>query len=399
MAEAAKYVLVGGGVASVCAAQAIRERDPEGRILIVRDEVHVPYDRPPLSKGMLKSNEMGLDDCSSKYESFYTDNKIDRMLGKRAVSLDRATKTLTLDDGSTVTYEKLLLATGSRASKPDIPGVDLPGVYSLRTLEDSEALRDAIAKAQRVLIVGSGYIAFEVASVCVLKGIETRIVSQDRWPWENFASEGTGHFVAESFRNADVTVSMNTEIESIEPGPVVNAVDGRQFKADAVVLGTGIRLNTELAEAAGLAVDPEHGIACNQNLQTEDPDIYVAGDVTYFPDRPLGLSGEHHLNAKWQGAAAGANMAGANEAYARVPYFWSDFLDLHMILRGHPERARPVRVLGDRNAGEFVEIYENFDGEIVMGIAFSKDEPKLDGISDKLEEAIGSRTEEFALPE
>lgn len=392
--DSAKYVLIGGGVASVCAAQAIRERDPDGRILIVRDETHVPYDRPPLSKGMLRNADMGIDDCSSKYESFYEENRIDRKLGLSANSIDRGAKTVSLSDGTSVGYEKLLIATGARASRPNIPGVDTDGVHVLRTIEDSERLRDALAKASTCLIVGSGFIAFEVASICLQKGIETRIVSQDRWPWESFASEHTGHFVAESFRNAGATVSMNTEIEAIEPGPTVMAVDGRRFKANAVVLGTGVTLNTGLAAAAGLPVD-DHGIVADQFLRTADPDIFVAGDVVSFPDRPLGMSGEHHLNAKWQGAAAGANMAGANEPYRKVPYFWTDFLDLHMILRGHPERCHAIKVLGDRESGEFTEIYENFDGELMMGIAFSHDEPSLDAISDRLESSIGMRVEDY----
>lgn len=395
MAETAKYVLVGGGVASVCAVQGIREHDPDGRILMIRDEAHVPYDRPPLSKGILRGTMDGIDDCSSKYESFYEDNKVDRLLGTSATGLDRESKTLSLDNGEIVHYEKLLLATGARAARPNIPGTDTPGVHVLRTLDDAEALRDALNRAKTCLIVGTGFIAFEVASICLEKGIETRIISQDRWPWEKFASEGTGHFVAEAFRNAGATVSMNTEIESIEPGPVVNAVDGRQLRFDVVVLGTGIKLNTELAGAGGLPFDPEHGIVVNEFLQTADPDIYAAGDVAYFPDRPLGLSGEHHLNAKWQGAQAGANMAGASQPYSKVPYFWTDFLDLHMILRGHPERCHAIKVIGDRNAGEFTEIYENFDGELQMGIAFSKDEPSLDKISDKIEAAIGTRVEGY----
>ena len=396
MAETAKYVLVGGGVASVCAVQGIREHDPDGRILMIRDEVHVPYDRPPLSKGILKGTMDGVDDASSKYESFYEENKVERMLGRSATGLEPQTKTITLDNGQTVNYEKLLLATGARAKAPDIPGTDKAGVFTLRTIDDAEALRDALNKAKTCLIVGTGFIAFEVASVSLMKGIETRIISQDRWPWEKFASEGTGHFVAEAFRNAGATVSMNTEIESIDDGPVVNAVDGRQFRFDVVVLATGIKLNTELAEVAGLPFEPENGIIVNEFLQTADPDIYAAGDVAYFPDKPLGMSGEHHLNAKWQGAQAGANMAGANQPYTKVPYFWTDFLDLHMILRGHPERCHAIKVIGDRNAGEFTEIYENFDGELRMGIAFSKDEPSLDAISDKIEAAIGTRVEGYS---
>ncbi len=393
MAEHAKYVLVGGGVASVCAAQAIRERDSEGRILMVREEVHVPYDRPPLSKGVLKSADMGLDDASSKYEVFYEENRIERMLGVRATGLDRATKTLTLSNGETVTYEKLLLATGSYAVRPDVPGAETAHV--LRTIDDAVRLREAIAGASKVIVVGSGYIGIEVASVCIHLGKEVQMISRDQWPWQSFASESTGHFVAEALRGSGVDIVFNTEIGKIDAKGVETDY-GRLFRGDVVVLGTGVLPRVELAEGAGLKVDPDHGILVNDQLATDDPDIYAAGDCAYFEDRPDGLSGEHHLNAKWQGACAGGNMAGAKDVYDRVPYFWCNFLDLSMILRGHPERSRMVRVVGDRAAGEFTELYENVEGELVMGIAFSHDEPSLDAISDKLEAAIGKSINDYS---
>lgn len=392
MAEHAKYVLVGGGVASVCAAQAIRERDAEGRILMVREEPHVPYDRPPLSKGVLKNLDMGLDDASSKYEVFYEENKIDRMLGVKATNLDRATKTLTLSNGETVTYEKLLLATGSHAVRPDVPGAE--HAHVLRTIDDAEALRTAIMAGSKVVIVGSGYIAIEVASACLHLGKEVHIISRDQWPWQSFVSESTGHFVAEALRARGVDIAFNTEIGRVEANGVETDY-GRLIRGDVVVLGTGVLPRVELAEAGGLAVDPARGIIVNEQLATSDPDIFAAGDCAYIEGHPDGLSGEHHLNAKWQGTCAGGNMAGDNAIYDKVPYFWCDFLDIHMILRGHPERSHSVRILGDRQGGEFTELYENVDGQLVMGIAFSRDEPSLDAISDKLAEGIGKSVMDY----
>lgn len=370
----------------MCAAQAIRDADPEGTILMIREEPHVPYDRPPLSKGVLKSRDVGIDDASSKYESFYVDNRIDRKLGVRATSIDRGAKTLQLDTGESVGYEKLLLATGSFAVRPNVPGAE--EAHVLRTLDNAEALREAIMAGSSVLIVGSGYIAVEVASACLHLGKFVQIVSRDQWHWQSFASESTGRFVADALRARGVEIVFNTELASVSKTSVETNY-GRTFRADVVVLGTGVLPRVELAEQAGLACDPAHGILVDRELKTSDPDIYAAGDCAYFEGHPDGFSGKHHLNAKWQGTCAGGNMAGGSEQYDKVPYFWCDFLDYHMILRGHPERSHPVRVLGDREAGEFTELYENADGQLVMGIAFSKDEPSLDPISEKLAQAIG----------
>jgi 3-phenylpropionate/trans-cinnamate dioxygenase ferredoxin reductase subunit len=171
-----------------------------------------------------------------------------------------------------------------------------------------------------------------------------------------------------------------------------------EFAGDVIVLATGVVPNVSLAADAGLATDPKHGIVVDEFLVTADPDVYAAGDVAFRPGHPMGLSGEHHLNAKWQGTAAGANMAGANEPYTKVPYFWTDFLDLHMILRGHPENAVPARLIGDRAAGEFIELYAGPDGTLAMGIAISHDEPSLDPISDRIAESIGQPIDAFEAP-
>ncbi len=393
MQEQARYLIIGGGVASVCAAQAIREHDTDGRILIVREEAHVPYDRPPLSKGFLKKNDVNIDDISSKYEVFYTDNHIDRKLGCSVTALDPEKHTATCSDGTVVEFEKVLIATGSRAKVPDVPGVNLPGVFPLRSMDDAESIRQALGTATHVLIVGSGYMAFEIASACLTLGKTVDIVTQDPQPWVSFATSATGQFVADLMQNAGVALHAHSPLHSIEPGLAVKAGE-KEFSADLVILATGIVPNVELAYDAGLRVDPAHGIIVNDYLLATT-DVYVAGDVAYFEGEPRGRSGEHHLNAKWQGAIAGANMAGQNLTYDRVPYFWTDFLDQHMILRGSPDGAHAAKVLGDREKGEFTELYADAHGNLRMAIAFSHDEPSLDKLSDRLEAHMGQPVDMF----
>lgn len=396
MSEQARYVLIGGGVASVTAAQAIRENDPEGRILMIRDEPHVPYDRPPLSKGFIRNPAVDIDDISSKYESFYEENRVDRWLGTRAVSIDRNAKTVTTDDGRTVAYEKLLLATGCRAARPTFPGVEQ--AHCLRTMDDAEGIRRALHPASSLVIIGSGYIAGEVASVALGLGKAVTILSRDPSFWTSFASRDTGDRIAQAFGDAGAELHLGVDFDHIEDGRVVHLADGRSFSADLVVLGTGVLPNVELAAGAGLDVDERHGIVVDDHLRTADPSIFACGDVAFRPGHPMGLSGEHHLNATWQGTTAGTNMAGGDDAYAKVPYFWTDFLDLHMILRGHPENARPARLIGNREAGEFIELYSDADGMLAMGIALSHDEPSLDPISDRLAESIGQPVDSFEAP-
>ena len=396
MSEHARYVLIGGGVASVTAAQAIREADAEGRILMIRDEPHVPYDRPPLSKGYIRNLAVDIDDISSKYESFYEDNKIDRWLATRAASIDCAAKTVTTEDGRTVTYDKLLIATGVRANRPSFATGDR--VFCLRTMDDAEAIRQVLHPSESIVVIGSGYIAGEVASVALGLGKKVTILSRDASFWTNFASRETGDRMVQAFRDAGAEVVLDAAIDRIESGPTVHLADGRSFSAGLVVYGTGIIPNIELASAAGLAVDAAHGIVVDDHLRTADPDIYACGDVAFRPGHPMGLSGEHHLNAKWQGTTAGSNMAGDDETHSKVPYFWTDFLDLHMILRGHPENAVSAKVLGDRAAGEFTELYAGPDGNLAMGISISHDEPSLDPISDRLASHIGQPIDTFELP-
>jgi 3-phenylpropionate/trans-cinnamate dioxygenase ferredoxin reductase subunit len=157
-----------------------------------------------------------------------------------------------------------------------------------------------------------------------------------------------------------------------------------------VVAGVGVTLNLELAQAAGLEVDPKDGVIVDEFLQTSHPDIFAAGDIACFPDLVLGRRWhvEHHLNAKWQGQTAGKVMAGQREPYRRVPYFFSDELDLHMILRGDPQSGKNAMMTGDVEGAEFVELYSDDSGRLTMGIAVSRDEKKLDDLSDTLERLI-----------
>lgn len=393
------YVLVGGGVASVWAAQNIRETDKTGKIALIGAEAHPPYDRPPLSKGMIKNDAVTPDDAYSKYDDFYPKNDIDLHKSTRVIALDPQARTVTLDNGETFAYGKLLLATGSRARLLDVPGAHRPNVHPLRTIEDSLAIREAAKQSQRVVLIGSGYIGMEVAADLRDRGLEVTIVSPDKTPWAKFASEKFGTFLRGYYEAKGVQFVLGDVVASIEgedaggPAHTVVTKSGQRLAADFVVTGVGAELNTELATEAGLATGADGGVRVNEFLQTSDPNIWAAGDIALFKDIALGKEwrAEHHLHAKWQGQAAGKILAGGKEPYDRIPYFFSDEFDIHMVLRGDPQGGEQSLFVGDVDGAEFAELYIDAEGVLMKAIAISHDEPKLDGISDTLEALIRAR--------
>lgn len=392
------YALI-GGMAAVFAAQNIRELDKQGKIILIGDEPHPPYDRPPLSKQMLAKDDYVPDDAYSKFDDFYPKNSIELRRAVKVTGIDPAARSLTTDDGHTFQYEKLLIATGARARALDVPGANRPGVFLLRRIEDSEAIRQALRNSKRAVIVGAGYLGMEVAADAAGRGLNVTVIEPGATPWPRFASAKLGGFMQKTYESKGATFLLGTEVTSFEGdgenGPIhaVKTKDGQTIPADFVVVAVGAELNLELPQAAGLDVDPKLGVRVNEFLQTSDPHIWAAGDVTCFKDVALDKTWhvEHHLNAKWQGQAVGKIMAGEQTPYDQVAYFFSDFLDLHMIQRGDSQSGKNSIIAGDLEGGEFTELYYNDEGRLVMGVSISHEEPKLDPISDTLERLIRAR--------
>lgn len=393
-----KYLLIGGGHASLHAAMSIRERDPDGTILIVCAENHPPYDRPPLSKQMLTNDEFKTDDPYSKFDNYYPDNRIDLIVGKPVSALNLGAKVATLSDGTQVGYEKCLLATGSRVRKMEVPGADLPGVHYLRTIDDSEAVRGALQSAKRVVVIGGSYMGMEAASGCHQRGLDVTVVHRGNHPWNRFASPELGAFVQRSFEAKGVSLLCGSPVESVSQsgaGLAVRTTGGAVAEGDVVIACVGHSQNVELAAEAGLEVMPGKGVVADASLRTSDPSVWVAGDIAYYPDSTVGRAwhADHFLHARTTGKRAGANMTGENAPYEQVPYFYSDFLDYGMILRGDPRAAEAGSqiVFGDMDKGHFVELYFDDGGVLRMGIGLTGDFDKLDPWSDKLSEIIPQR--------
>lgn len=391
--DGAKYLLIGGGVASVCAIQGIREHDPEGSILLLCGEDSLPYDRPPLSKGFLVNPEMSFDDISSKFDSFYPDNRVDVRKACRASRLDLGKRIVHCESGEAFQYEKLLLATGSRAKPLTVPGYRNARIFGLRTIEDAMGIREAAKPGAKAIVVGAGFIGMEAAAKLSQAGIDVTVLCLEDHPWSVIASSRVGRFMQTEYEKHGVRFLTHETAAAFHDGPEVVTQSNMRLPCDFVVVGAGVELNVEYAIESGIFGDHVHGITTDERMLTSDPHVYAAGDIANFYDKTADRRWhcEHHLNAKWQGQCAGANMAGAEQAYDRVAYLWSDVFDLHMILRGEARPWSNATLLGDLEAGEFVELHADPAGTIKTGLAMSKDEPKLDPIADKLDALIRAK--------
>jgi 3-phenylpropionate/trans-cinnamate dioxygenase ferredoxin reductase subunit len=388
MAENAKYVLIGGGVASVSAAQAIRKRDEDGSLVIIAAETSLPYDRPPLSKQFLTGEDAAPEDVLTKPAEFYADSGIQVRTGSAATAIDRAKRVVTLADGEKIAYEKLLLATGATPRPLPVPGGDLPGVHYLRTVEDAQALRGALQSSNSCVLIGAGYIGTEVAAAAVTRGLKATVIERGPHPWPTFASPTLGNFLRKYYEGRGVEFVVEAEVAELTGDgrfAAARTADGASIGGDFAVVGVGVTLNVRLAADAGLDADAA-GVKVNSCLQTSDPHIWVAGDVACFHDVVAGHQRhvEHFMHAKWLGTTAGTNMAGEEKEFSRVPYFFSEILDLHMCLRGEPGAGQSASTIGSVDDAEFVELYADDAGVLRMGVVISRDEDRANNVAGAL---------------
>ena len=394
------YVLIGGGLASATAAENIRNHDSTGTILIVGSEPHPPYHRPPLSKEYLRGEAPSSDVLPVQTADWYMENHIRLLTGTQATGADTSAKTVTLSNGDTVRYEKLLVATGSSPKRLDIPGADGPNVHLLRTWEDSDKLNAHLGG--RIVLVGGGYIGVEVAADFLQKGGQATIIEPSGHLWSKFASPEYGAFLKAKLEAAGAEIILGDEVTEITLSGV-KTKSGRVVTGDLVLVAVGVKPNLDFALAAGLNVDTEkNGILVNEFLETSAPDVWAAGDAAGFQDPVLGRQWrvEHWNNALWHGEIAGANMAGQHLAYDHVPNFFSDALDIHFELFGDPQGGKGGLFHGDPASNRFDELYVDKDNQVVMVISVNPPEglldtlekltrvkPAVDGLEDEIRSA------------
>jgi 3-phenylpropionate/trans-cinnamate dioxygenase ferredoxin reductase component len=362
------FLIVGAGQAGGECAVELRKQGFAGRIVIIGDEAHLPYRRPPLSKAYFAG--------SARLESLYVmpqasldKANIEVMSGVHVDSLDRASKSVVLADSRRLAYDKLALTTGGRARPLNLPGASRPNVFLLRSIADVDGIRAQAQAGKRMVVVGGGFIGLETAAVAAKLGLKVTVLEGLPRVLARVTVPEVSEFFERAHREAGVDLRTGVQVTALEGEPNVTHVvldDGTRVEADFVVVGIGLIPNTELAQAAGLAVD--NGIVVDEFTQTDDPDIVAAGDCTNHPSEFAGrrLRLESVQNAMEQGRAAAHAMLGKAVPYQMVPWFWSDQYDLklqmvglstgyeQMVLRGNPATQRsfatllPARWCGDR---------------------------------------------------
>lgn len=370
MPERVDYLIVGGGVAGGHAAYAIRGRSKDGRVALVTQETQLPYDRVPLSKEYLAAKRKR-GKLFFKGDSYYPRNRVEVIMGRRAEELDVSRKTVRLDDGQTLSYERLLLATGGRPRRLQLPGSDLEGVLYLRTLEDSEAIRKASRDAGEAVIVGGGFIGCEVAATLRSKGLKVTLVELAPRLLGGAIDEETARWIQGYHSNQGVKVLTGTAVSGFvgKGGRVqgVRLAGGEVIPADFAAVGVGIVLNTEIAEGAGLKVDG--GVVVDERLRTSARGVYAAGDIArfYSPIMKRTMRVEHYDVAEKQGTVAGLNMTGKKAAFREIPYFFSSQYDLEINAYGDLTSRTSTFTRGEMGSESgFLQFY--FSGMALDGV-------------------------------
>jgi len=372
MASSTSFVIIGGGLAAAKAVEALRDNDFGGHITVLADEEHLPYERPPLSKEYL-AGKKSLTDFTVRNSDWYRDNNVDLRLSARATALDAADHAVGLADGSTVRYDKLLLATGSASRRPPIPGSDAGGVHYLRTYEDAVALNSVLTEGAALAVVGAGWIGLEVAAGARQRGVDVTVVEAAKQPLLAALGETVGEVFATLHRQHGVDLRLETQVEEITrtdgAASGLRTRDGATIAADAVLVAVGAKPNTELAEQAGLSMG-DGGVLVDASLRTSDPDIYAVGDIAAAEHPLFGtrIRTEHWANALKQPAVAVAGMLGTPGEYAELPYFFTDQYDLGMEYVGHAPDFERVVFRGDVAGREFVAFWLDGDDRVLAGM-------------------------------
>lgn len=366
------HIVVGAGEAGLHAALALRGSGYDGPLIIVGEEEHPPYTRPPLSKSILTSVDAPVPIIRSAAE--LVERRIGMKLGTRVVAIDRQRKSVVCADREQLRYSKLILATGSRARRLRTPGADTVPVRYLRTLDDALALRPLLRKGARVALIGGGYIGLEIAAAARQLGCEVVILEFADTLMCRVVGREVSAFLRGLHADQGVAIRTGERIQMLRSnGSSVEILceTGSPIAADLVIAGVGSEPCVELAQAAGLAVD--NGIQIDEFGRTSDPHIYACGDVASQPNPLLGrrVRLESWQNAQQQASAVGASVAGNPRPYAKIPWFWSDQYDVNLQMVGYPVQWDEVVIRGDVRNKSFTALYLD-DGVVVAGNAINR---------------------------
>ncbi|WP_310786858.1 NAD(P)/FAD-dependent oxidoreductase [Mycobacterium sp. Z3061] len=385
------FVIVGGGLAAAKAVQALRDSGFDGQIVLFADEEYLPYERPPLSKDFL-AGDKSLVDFTVQNSDWYRERRVDLRLNTRVDALDAAAHTVAFDDGVTLRYEKLLLATGSAPRRPPIPGHDADGVHYLRSYPDAVSLNSVLVEGSSLAVLGAGWIGLEVAAAARRRGVDVTVVESAEQPLLTALGAEVGAVFADLHRDHGVRLRLETQVDriTVRDGKATGLAlsDGSTVAADAVLVAVGAEPNVELAEQAGLAM-ADGGVRVDASLRTSDPDIFAVGDIAAaeHPFYGARIRTEHWANALKQPAVAVAGMLGSPGEYDELPYFFTDQYDLGMEYAGYASGSEKVVLRGDVAGREFVAYWLDDEDRVLAGMNVN-----IWDVLDDIKEQIRSRT-------
>ncbi len=358
-------VIIGAGQASAVAAATLRKEKYTGTIRILGDESQPAYDRPPLSKYYL-AGEMELPKLLIRPAEFYADNDIDLHTNTRVASIDAEAKQVVTATDEVFDYDKLVIATGSRARRLNLPGSDLEGIFYLRTLDDVDLIRQAMGSGKKLCVIGGGYVGLEVAAVASVAGLDVTVIETQDRILQRVTTPEMSDYYHNLHVERGVNIMLNKAVTGFDgTGSVSKVLCGDDsVDADLVIIGVGIVPNIEIAENAG--IDCDNGILVDDHGQTSNPDIYAAGDCTNHPNRLLGrrLRLESVPNAIEQARVACINLLGGDLEYASIPWFWSDQYELKLQMVGFSSDGEESVVRGDKSTNSFA-VFHLKDGCVV----------------------------------
>jgi 3-phenylpropionate/trans-cinnamate dioxygenase ferredoxin reductase subunit len=367
------FVIVGAGLAGGGAAATLREEGFDGRVVLIGAEPQPPYERPPLSKEYLRG-ESSLEQALFQPLDFYGENDIETRFGVRVTRVDAPEKVIELDSGERVPYQALLVATGGRNRRPPIPGIDLEGIYGLRTVADSDRIRAEVSLGRKAVVVGMGFIGSEVAASLRQSGVEVTVVDRNKVPLRRVLGEEVGRVVEGIHRDHGTELIFEDEVAAFEGAERVKRITtqrGQRIDCDFVVVGLGVEPATELLAGTGVGID--NGILVDEYLRTGVEGIYAAGDVAnhYRPVFERHLRVEHWQNALKQGPAAARNMLGENEPYGEIPWFWSDQYEHSLQYAGFHTEWDELVVRGSVEERNFAAFYRQ-DERVLAAVTINR---------------------------
>lgn len=368
MTELKRVVIIGAGVGGYTAAGALRENGYDGEIVLISGEDYLPYDRPPLSKKVL-TGEWSRDKITFKPEEFYTEQQINIRLGARVIQINAKEHTVRTEKDEIFEYSDLIIATGGRPRKLDVRGRDLDGIHNIGSYAQTRRIRSELEDANKVVVIGAGFIGAEAAAACVRHGKDVTVIEVSPAPMEYALGEEAGQAIAKLFGAENVKMDFGTTVSAYSgDGGRVRAVhtyDGRSFEAELVIEAVGFVPNIEIAEAAGCRIDG--GVIVDEYMRTSVPNIYAIGDIARYPSTyangPRDPSTrnrvriEHWAVAIDHGVTAAKTICGLIEPYDKLPWFWSDQFDITYNYAGHATDWDEIVWRGDPTTGSFSVFY------------------------------------------